>query len=192
MFVALLACCGEAPDVTEFDPAFAVELSTIRPAPLEVGHCGMAFDPVSEMLELTKAAAARWSSATGCDVRVEPGGVPVRAQGFLFIEELPSGLVRVHDSNPQLAFDELCGGTFWRPDGSVSHIIVATDSPSCPRGPGVSTDHEAGHALARRRGHPATGLMADTNADGRTDVVNSASLVWICEALDCAVFVPEE
>jgi hypothetical protein len=39
----------------------------------------MAFDvQAPELLEGTTTAAARWSKATGCDVRVETDGIPVR------------------------------------------------------------------------------------------------------------------
>jgi hypothetical protein len=181
-----LAACAQAEKI---DPQLAgpFVLHETEPA---VTLCGIALDPAPELAEATEAAAARWSAATGCSVHVEAGGLPVRAQGFIFAEELPSGLTRLHDTDPQLRYRELCGATLWRDDGATAVGILIATNDLCDSEEGAA--HELGHLMAAKRGHSERGLMAGVNEPERTGAIDSASLEWVCEHFPCAAFNPED
>lgn len=183
-----LGACGQDPDVSVFYPdEEPAGPEVVEPAlPAEPPPCGAGFDFAPELAEVGAAAVERWRAATGCDIRAEAGGIPVLAWGFLFLEEMPDGTTRAHDSNPQLKFREVCGGTFW---GQGSHIVVAIRNESCPLDQTVV--HELGHRLSSRVGHPESGVLAQTNEPGRTPLIDDSTLTWVCENLHCASFSPE-
>jgi hypothetical protein len=128
--------------------------------------CGAAFDPDPVLLADTTAAAARWSAATGCDIRVEAGGVPV--QLVLSIK---------------------------RPDGSDTPGAVTADLSLVEihqkaRGAQRTRTvlHEMGHALGAGHVH-AHGVMSDTAPFDA--VIDAPSLEEVCAHLACSAFVPE-
>jgi hypothetical protein len=185
--VLAMAACAQGAELEDPQLAgpFVLHQAQAEPAP-----CGMAFDPAPELLAATDAAAERWSAATGCDVRVEAGGLPVRAQGFIFAEELPNGLTRLHAADPELRYHELCGATLWRDGGATAvGIVIGIANEGCDPAEGVA--HEMGHRLAAKRGHSERGLMAGANETGRTGAIDESSLVWVCETLPCSTLTAE-
>lgn len=119
--------------------------------------------PDPELRLATITAAERWERATGCAIEVGEGGVPVVA------------------ATPIL-----------RPDGSEAPGATSEDrrlvriDPRHRRRTDVIT-HELGHVLGGE--HRGEGLMSDR--PGRGTALDADSLAEVCEALDCAAFVPE-
>lgn len=162
--------------------ASGVELNDPELAPLAdavwVLHddepCGMAFDPVPELLQDTVSAAARWSVATGCDVRVESGGIPIRAEGYLQDE----------------TGDAACGLATWDDARTgVQTISIAMVDIRCL--PPYTVLHEMGHALADIQAHSLSGVMAAAASKGKSTRINAASLELVCRGMHCAHFEPE-
>jgi len=169
--VALLlsACAGSEPlDAAEETAPLVVAIETAPEAPV----CSVTFTPAPELDAETREAASRWSAATGCDIRVGEGGIPLR-----LVEErmvTPSG-------------GEGHGHTYCPTEGCTRSglvIDVARDHVA------ATVPHEMGHALGASSGHVEgeTALMCPTGGDG---AIVSADLVYVCEALDCTRFVPE-
>jgi len=136
--------------------------------------CGMAFDPDPELLDATQRAADRWSAATGCDIRIEDGGVPVIVHDHLYAVKDPS--------------QEICGLATCTEDESA--VIKLDVSLACSDTEDTTT-HEMGHALARLKRHSLTGVMASGMNKNRTTVIDAASLELVCYSFECAEIVPE-
>jgi hypothetical protein len=134
--------------------------------------CGMAFDPDPELLAATEAAAKRWSAATGCDVRIEAGGVPI-------VLAEPQD-VRDESGTPKRAITEVRDGLPVR--------IAYRRGPLLPWTVETMLTHEMGHALGMRE-HTQTGLMAETTELGAP--IDAESLAGVCAVLECSAFVPE-
>lgn len=135
-----------------------------EPAPLP---CGTVFTPDPELLADVTAAAARWSAATGCDVRVGEGGTRVR----LVSEINDNGTLRP-------------GLTHYEADG-VTLVIAVIAARS-----GVVLPHEMGHVLDPKPGHVdgETALMSHAGGNGR---ITAADLEYVCAGYGCEAFVPE-
>lgn len=171
--LAVLVACGAAPvdsrDLTRQsfwqEPALAAED--------HASACAVVFTPAPELLAETLAAAARWSAATGCDIRVGEGGIALR----LVEERMPT------------------------PRGTLAHGATYCASAPCKRSglvidvardhAAVTIPHEMGHALASTTDHvedDENALMFHTGGEG---VILACDLVLVCGALDCALMTPE-
>jgi hypothetical protein len=142
------------------------------PEPVAPTGCGMVFSPVPELLEATEVAAARWSSATGCDIRVGEGGIPVTEESDM----------RDSDGNVVSGKTPLVLDASTRAYIRCLSVTVSTD-----RNDGV-LPHEIGHCIGAA-GHTTEGLMSEYPGDH--DIINSVSLELVCQSLDCASFNPE-
>jgi hypothetical protein len=142
-----------------------------------VQECGVALEPDAALADVTDEWAGRWSAATGCDVRVESGGIPVLAVEETSIDD-----------------ETQCGVTrrATHIDGSVSVVRVEIDA-SAPTGCaqlGYTIAHELGHVLGAR-GHIESGLMVPRLTVDATYWIDESSLEFICAELGCDVFSPE-
>lgn len=134
--------------------------------------CGMSFAPASELLEATQRAAKRWSTATGCNVRVESGGVPVVV------------LPEVIDSSGKPTRARTT--TIWV-DGKLQTDRTEYRSDSLNQADRI-IPHEMGHALGGY-GHTEQGLMQEAPKLGES--IDADSLALVCKVLRCSVFRPE-
>jgi len=132
-----------------------------------VARCGMTFDPAPALLEATEAAATRWSAATGCDVRVEAGGVPVR---FASAEE--------RGGHQAAAVRNRVTGE-WSVGVAPSLLRWTAET---------LLTHELGHVLGCL-GHTTDGLMAETTT--LYAPIDASALDCVCSSLACALFAPE-
>jgi hypothetical protein len=183
LHLAMLAACAGEPkaDVETATPPPAATITvlasgTATTEPTEVpGRCGLALDPIPELLEGTRVAAARWSAATGCDVRVEAGGVPVR---FATNEEvtgedgeLGRGVTSFDKATAELVF------------------IGYRSGPVLPWTVDMTLTHELGHALGCHS-HTSDGGVLDTPSQLYSKITADA-LTCTCASLACEVMVPE-
>jgi hypothetical protein len=158
---ALSMGCASATELT--DAALMGPFVLHEPEP-----CGMAFDvQAPELLAATLTAAERWSAATGCDVRVADGGLPI-----IIMDEL------------QTTAGDIAAGACRHREGEPCSRIDIHSIYGGPR----TIAHEIGHALAGVEGHSATGLMAEGAPGGQID---SASLELVCRRMHCETFAPE-
>lgn len=152
-FLLLAGCsCGDADVAPESAPV----------------HCEVVFSPVAELSAAVAVAAARWSAATGCDIRLGNGGIVARTAPVL-----------THSRTGE----SLLGGTHWTP------IEVVIDADIDGETLQLTVDHEMGHALTGRPAHAGSGLMAPRAPVGSP--IDAASLGQVCGALACLVFHPE-
>lgn len=136
--------------------------------------CVATFDVAPELLDAGGSAAARWSTASGCDIHVAGGGIPVRAQDYVFNEE----------------GKRACGIATWNDERTaVLEIAVAVVDAACL--PPYTVLHEMGHALAGIQGHTLSGVMADAASKAKSTRIDSASLQLACVGLHCSRFEPE-
>lgn len=155
LVATLAAACGTTPP-SEPEPL-------VLTAAYEARCERVVLSPEPELRLATMAAAERWSRATGCNVEVGEGGVPVVAE------------------TPIL-----------RPDGTEAPGATSDDRWLVRVDPrhGKRTDtvtHEVGHVLGA--GHAGSGLMSDH--EGRGTLIDAESLAAVCAVLDCAAFMPE-
>lgn len=135
---------------TEVDPTF----------------CQVVFTPDAELLEETTVEAARWSKATGCDIRVGAGGITVAMATEILNSE---GKARQGVTN--------------RTNGVITiRVITARRS--------VVLAHEMGHALAGN-GHIDDELDGVLQRHGKGNLITAADLEFVCETLNCQTFTPE-
>jgi hypothetical protein len=128
--------------------------------------CSVVLSPGPVLVDATAAAAERWSEATGCDITLGEGGVPVT-----------------------LALDVL------RPDGSQAPGMVPADRSRIDINQRTgeaqryrTIAHELGHLLGAD--HVASnGLMSDQ--PGHVDAIDGESLAAVCAVLPCPAFRPE-
>lgn len=160
---ALVGCSAPVEPSPETASVEAAQ-SAPEPAPLP---CGTVFTPDPELLADVTAAAARWSVATGCDIRVGQGGTRVR----LVSEINDNGTLR-----PGLTHYEADGVTL------VIDVIAARSA--------AVLIHEMGHVLFPRPGHVEgeTALMSHAGGNGR---ITAADLEYVCAGYGCTAFVPE-
>jgi len=126
----------------------------------------MAFDPAPELADATRVAAERWSAATGCDVRVEAGGVPV------VLHPNPT----LADGTPRRAvFDAGVGEIRYRAGNIVSWTAE------------TMLAHEIGHVLGCH-GHPGDAMAEETALRAP---ISAEPLECVCAAFPCASFSPE-
>jgi hypothetical protein len=172
--LAVLVGCGGAPvdsrDLTRQSfwqaPAPAAETPG--------GGCEVVFTPAPELRAETLAAAARWSAATGCDIRIGEGGIALRL---------------VEDRMPTPWGTEAHGHTYCPTDDGCKRsalvIDIARDHAA------VTVAHEMGHALASTAGHVEDNESALLFHTGGEGAILACDLVLVCAALDCALMTPE-
>jgi hypothetical protein len=169
LIALLLAACADEVSTS----------TTSLPSETAPERCGTVLTPDAELLEETTRVAARWSAATGCDVRVGEGGAPVR----LVPEIIDNG--------------EAVPGFTLPLEGGGFEIIVSPlrFDPRAAPNDGVLA-HELGHVLHPRDGHVEAqpGFVACTPlmcGNGGQGLITQADLEYVCAGYDCAAFVPE-
>ena len=124
-----------------------------------------------ELVDIVAEAAARWSAATGVEIRVAEAGIPVSVVPQV-----------VNDDG-----DEADGVTYI--DGCLAQNI---DISARTRDVHGTVLHEMGHALSRpcdmAAGHSETGIMKAVFSDR---IIDAASLALVCAGLHCEHFRPE-
>lgn len=159
--VLLLAMCGCGGSASEPDQ-----------------ECAVAFDPDQSVADVTDEWAGRWSTATGCDVRLESGGIPVRGVEDTLIED---GKTRCGATRRLRRGEELV---------RVLDVEIDLTPPGGCVGWGYTVGHELGHALGAR-GHTESGLMVDRLPLGVVHMIDAAALELVCAGLPCSEFNPE-
>lgn len=143
-----------------------------------VQECSVALEPDAAVADVTDEWAGRWSAATGCDVRVESGGIPVRGVEDTLIED---GRTR-------------CGATrrLHRGDETIQILDVEIDltPPEGCVGWGYTLGHELGHVIGAR-GHTESGLMVEKLSLGTVHMIDAAALELVCAEAKCPAFNPE-
>ena len=173
----LSLACASAPAATPtaMEPA-AVSTAALE-APVETPEpCQVVFSPAPELLEETTAVAARWATATGCDIRVGEGGIAVRIATDLGLSPLGT---KAHGWTHCPVDGETCKRSALLIDLTADHKASALA-------------HEFGHALGSSAAHlpddEAPALMTHWGGDG---LITAADLVYVCAALDCQLLAPE-
>jgi hypothetical protein len=174
----LSLACGAA-DTDAIEPVGAPQTVVEAPEVVETVEaaapaCQFVFSPEESLRAETLDAAARWSKATGCDVVVGEGGIPVRLVDDLGLS--PRG-TRVH-------------GWTHCPDTSTACTQSRLVIDLTPEHKPAAMAHEMGHALPAIMTHVQDehALMDNSGGDG---LILAADLVQICSALPCQAFVPE-
>ena len=135
--------------------------------------CGVVFSPEESLRIEVEATAARWAAATGCDIRVGEGGIPVRVSADL---GLSSRGTRVHGWTHCSDLEVPC---------KRSQLIIEVTADHKP----ATLAHELGHALPNRMDHlEGDALMGPAGGAG---LISAADLTYVCERLHCQAFVPE-
>lgn len=175
----LSVACGAADTDYSIEPVSApvVIAETVEtpeavetPAPA----CRVVFSPEESLRPETEEAAARWSKATGCDVAVGEGGIPVRLVDDLGLSERGT---RVHGWTHCLDTSVPC---------KRSGLVIDLTPEHKP----AAMAHEIGHALPAIMAHVTDehALMDNSGGDG---FILAADLVQICSVLHCQAFAPE-
>lgn len=155
--LGLVAACGGA---AESEPDL---LATLPYVLHDEPRCALVLTPQPALADATQLAAERWSAATGCDVRVGAGGVPV-----------------VHVTGLTTTRGKRAAGA-WRHTGdNVCKRIDIDDELGGPR----TVAHEVGHCLGAH-GHASSGLTAEGAGSG---VIDAATLEHVCSQVPCSAF----
>lgn len=136
-------------------------------------ECHQYFDPDPDTRRFVEPAVARWSRATGCDIAIKAGGIPIMNVPSI---TMPDGRY----VGGITVFDNWCG---------VKEIQISDLSPD----PFRTAVHEIGHVIGRSclrddSGHSATGVMSSSIGQKKID---ESSLTLICGVLECDEFRPE-
>lgn len=132
--------------------------------------CALVLSPVSELLDVTVAAAARWSKATGCAVTVGTDGIPV----------ITVGRIPTQDGNSSLL------GRTDRDGAACSEIEVDADATEMWE---HTVAHETGHCLGSGM-HSVSGLMSADSPRGSK--IDESSLELVCSVAACTEFNSED
>lgn len=122
--------------------------------------------PDARLEQVTRDWAAKWSEATGLEVVIGDGGVPVRA------------LDRVTTNGV-----EVCGNNTIT-DGVPVEIQIDMTPPERCVGWGYMAGHEIGHVLAADPGHDDDGLMAQRPKLGVQLTVDAD---YVCSRVVCPI-----
>lgn len=150
----------------------------------------MAFRPDAAARPVFARAAARWSAATGCELREGEGGIPLSATPLLFVEYDENDFPTLFPDNPDGTRRPLCGISIWNEALTrVASIHIALDDAACT-GEDAAT-HEMGHALSGLRRHAADGVMAPGRSPEWSPFITEQSLALACAGTPCADPEPE-
>lgn len=128
--------------------------------------CSVVLSPDEAIQGQTEAAAQRWSEATGCDIAVRPGGVPLH---------IVAGIRRPDGTQAP-------GATSAARDLVEINVRVRGEQLA------VTILHELGHALGGN--HVAThGILSGEK--GYDPVIDDLSLGEVCAHRSCLSFNPE-
>lgn len=167
------ACVGQASDEASDNVT-----APLSPAPAAVEPCGKVLTPEPALLEETTRVAARWSAATGCDIRVGENGTPVR-----LVSQLYDGDV------------EQPGRTLPLEGGGWEVVVSPLRLDHRIHGEDTVLAHEVGHALNPRDGHveaaPGDKCVALMCSGGGLGTIIAADLEFVCDGYPCASFTPE-
>lgn len=138
----------------------------------------LTLSPTPELEAVTRDAAAAWTEATGIEIAIGAGGIPVYADDAL--ESCGMTLVRRLSTGRLLDVPGIAIRTAPPPDGGYC------------RPPAGTLRHEFGHALQHLaspdrdpgEGHADRGLLAPTA--NRTQTIDTPALERVCERADCA------
>jgi hypothetical protein len=172
VLLAMVVGCGGSTMDAEADQTTDAPAPSERthPAPVEPAaaepQCGLVISPTDELSIRTTNAAARWAAATGCDVRVGEGGVPVFTVDALHTSE--GKIAAGHASHDEAG---ACS--------SIEVWLYYSDAATVP--------HEIGHCLGAA-GHSPSGLMTSGAGPNQID---AASLALVCASAPCLAFNPE-
>jgi len=170
LLTLLVACASEPRELTQLSFGQTTQETTTE---TDEPTCEVVFTPDAEILAETQDAAARWSAATGCDIRVGEGGIVVRVVADRMLT--PQGT-------------EAHGHTYCPTEGCTrSGLVIDIARDHAP----ATIAHEMGHALASSTAHvedDTQALMFHTGGDG---AILSPDLVLVCTTLDCSVMTTE-
>jgi hypothetical protein len=171
----------------EADPApVFLELPVQQVAPEPVEECTLV-NPDPELLSMVEAWAVRWTAASGRCLKVSPDGIPMELWPLVFIDESTETL---HDTDPQLVMDDVCGATTKHElTGVVERIVISSDNEGCTIDETVG--HELGHIWGAGGEHAEEGIMAPGDSPKQVNAITEATLEWVCSEVDCPVFAPE-
>jgi hypothetical protein len=126
----------------------------------------VAFSPDEALRLDVELAALRWGAATGCDVFVGDGGIPVLVVASV---ERPDGTQAPGKTSE--ARDRIEVNVRSRPSQRTSTVL-----------------HEMGHALG---GDHVGSRGVLSGEKGRVDVIDAPALESVCSRLPCAALSPE-
>lgn len=177
--LAAVGCAAEAPaeEVTSGASSAALEAPVVEAAEADVvapPPCEVVFTADAAIADQVTAAAARWSQATGCDVHVGEGGIPVRV-----VARDAADLLNHETGAYQPAVTVM--------DETGTRIALA---PDWEKRNFRAVIHEMGHALSGITGHcddPTALMYWNPSASS----ITAADLVYVCARLACTVFQPE-
>lgn len=129
-------------------------------------RCSVVLSPDEAIEGEALAAAQRWSEATGCNIAVRPGGVPMR---------IVASIVRPDGSQAP-------GATSEARDLVEINVRLGAEQRA------VTILHELGHALGGNH-VPTRGILSGDK--GYAAVIDGASLGEVCAHLSCLAFSPE-
>jgi hypothetical protein len=133
-----------------------------------LAECKLSVSPDPSILSATESAINRWNQASGCNIQIADGGIPVRPVESIFTPDNQRALGR-YTCNGNVSIEVL--GTSNR----LESIIV----------------HELGHAISggcESQAHSESGVMTETRS---CDQIDEASLNLICDRVECTAFNPE-
>jgi hypothetical protein len=184
----LLAGCSDAARVPATETSGGNQQAIAQPAPVPATETAwqardsFVLSPERvEVAEAVEAWAARWSAASGLDITVAPGGIPVVIDSEVLDE----------------AGAPMCAGTgvVREPGGEryrFTRMRLAFPTPKrCP-GWQASIGHELGHVLAGPDApHAASGVFEAWQPVGAPAVIDEPSLDAVCAYAPCTAFAPE-
>lgn len=158
--LSLLVACSEA---SPPGGLVAVTRSDLTPPPA----CSVTLSAETALYSYVEESAARWSLATGCDVRMGDGGV-----AFQLAPDLPFG-----EGGAQVPG--------WTQDDRRL-VLINTRAREAQRE--RSVPHELGHVLG---GYHTLSDGVLSGAKHRRNVIDAEGLGSVCATLDCQAFNPE-
>lgn len=188
LLVAVLGfCAGCSAAGSDEGPSVTVE---DIPEPSITNYQGPSFSgemlvhPDSIIQDAVESAIPRWEKTTGGHIRIDAGGIPMHAWGYVF-QDTYTG--EAYDTDPQLTRHEVCGLTR-RLGKGITDIYIGLSNPRCNLE--IDIIHELGHVWGPP-GHAPQGIMASGLLKGRVNKINEETLTWVCQKLECTEFSPE-
>lgn len=174
-FIALFAGlfgCAVGQEIDAWQSPYQNMAPETTPSPDFFEPCSRSFSPDLETKTYVQSAVERWSAATGCDIYIGSGGLPVRAVDHVYKDDGSEAAGAARYDENGIGYSVLISRT-----RAFHKYIVAA--------------HEIGHILSfpmadGQNHHTETGLMQP--AVSIDNLIDEASLSLICEKLDCKEF----